>query len=108
MLWLFDSCGYLVGPAILLAGLCAVGLCGWASRPASSRRARRVALVAAAAPIVIALCGVLFGLIMCWLAQAPDSPWGALGKVCLAGLVVAALPLAWAMWLLRRRPHSVE
>jgi hypothetical protein len=106
ILWLFDTCGYIVGPAIWLAGLCAVGLCLRASRPSSTRRSRRVALAAAVSPVAVALCGVVFGLVVWWAAHVPDAPWLALGKVCLAGLVVAGLPLVWALFLLRSGPHS--
>jgi hypothetical protein len=101
ILWLFDTCGYIVGPAIMLAGLCAVGLCLWASLPASTRRVRRVALAAAVSPLAVGACGAVFGFIVWWSAHDPGSPWLGLGKVCLAGLAVAALPLVWALLLLR-------
>jgi hypothetical protein len=108
ILWLFDTCGWIFGPAILLAGLCAVALCLRASRRSSSRRGRGVALAAAGSPLAVAVCGAVIGLVVWWAAQVPEAPWLALGKVCLAGLVVAALPLGWALFLLRGRPNSAD
>jgi hypothetical protein len=46
------------------------------------------------------------GLLVWWFAHVPGAPWLALGKVCLAGLVVAALPLGWSLFLIRCRPNS--
>jgi hypothetical protein len=106
LLWLFDSCGFIVGPAILLAAVCAVVLCFRASRSSSSRRARRLALAAAVSPVAVAVCGAASGFIVWWSAGLVESPWVALGKVCLAGLVIAALPVGWALFLLRCQPNS--
>lgn len=107
-LWLFDSCGYIIGPAILLAGLCGIVLCLWASRNASTRRTRQWALAVALAPIVIGLIGVVFGYVVWQSSNIPETPWGPLGKVLLAGVVVAAGPLLWATLLLRRTQWNAE
>src|ERR1700676_4718132 len=101
LLWLFDTCGYIVGPAILAAGLLAIGLCLWASRPSTPRRGRRRALVVAASPAAVGLGGAAFGFVIWWTAGAQGAPWAALGKVCLAGAVGAPGPLAWAVLLPR-------
>ena len=108
ILWLFDTCGYIFGPAILIAGLCGVGMCLRARSPSSTRRARRAALVAALSPVIVGVCGAASGLVVWWVAAVPTAPWLPLGKVCLAGLVVAALPLGWALLLLRSRPNSID
>jgi hypothetical protein len=100
-LWLFDTCGYVVGPAILAAGLLAIGLCLGASRPSATRRRRLSALAAAASPAAVGLAGAAFGFVVWWASGAPGAPWAARGKVCLAGAAVAAVPLAWSALLLR-------
>ncbi len=107
ILWLFDTCGYIVGPAIIGAGLVAVGLCLRASRRSSTPRTRRFAVVASMSPVVVGLCGAVFGFLVWWTARVPNAPWLALGKVCLAGLVVAAVPLFWSLLLLRARRNPV-
>jgi hypothetical protein len=43
--------------------------------------------------VAVGIYGPVFGLALCWIARVPDAPWLALGKVRLAGLVAAALPL---------------
>jgi hypothetical protein len=103
ILWLFDTCGSIVGPAILGAGLLALALCLRASRPASSPKARRAAVAVALLPAAFGPLGALFGLIVRRLYPVPGDHWSALGKVCLAGLVVAAVPLAWSLLLARAR-----
>ena len=106
ILWLFDTCGYIFGPAIMATGAIAVLLCAWATyRPHSrplSRRGLRVVLGVAFAPLAVAFCGVLFGLGVC-LANNVDVAWGALGKVVLAGAVVSLVPVIWAFFLRARR-----
>lgn len=103
---LFSTCGYIIGPAILLAGLAAVLLCVRASLRGSPPRAPWTALMSSLVPVVIALfVGVPFGLIVVWrageLAKDPGTLALNLGQMCLAGLVVTALPLAWSLLLLR-------
>ena len=107
LLWLFSTCGLIFGPAIMLAGLVALGLCLLASRRASPPRSRRNAFFASLLPLVVAVCGALVGLVL-WLAlgYSSGSPLEnglALGQVCLAGLVVSFLPLLWSVLLLRLR-----
>jgi hypothetical protein len=104
---LFNSCGYVFGPAIFLAGLVALGLCLWASFKSRSGRAGRIALACSLGPVVLGLCGALFGLILLWylgqLGGMSGENWLYLGKVPLSGLVVAAPSLVWALVLLRLR-----
>ncbi|HEX4612007.1 MAG TPA: hypothetical protein VH092_27670, partial [Urbifossiella sp.] len=66
--WLFDTCGFIVGPAIMLAGLASLGLCLRASRASATWPQRRQAFVAAVSPVVTALLGVVFGLVV-WLVD---------------------------------------
>ena len=106
ILWLFDTCGWIFGPAIMLAGLAALGLCAWATFGSLSRCVRRRAVVLAVSPLVLGVCGFFFGLGVCWYVGVPAVPWGALGKVCLAGAVVSAVPLAWALFLPRTGGES--
>jgi hypothetical protein len=105
VLSLFNTTGYIFGPAIVLTGLLALLLCLRASSWARNRPARRVALVASLMPFAAGVCGALIGLAMWWYADKPatdnGAPWFALGKACLAGLVVTAIPLVWSSLLLR-------
>jgi hypothetical protein len=107
ILWLFDSCGYIFGPAILSAGLLALGLCLWANLAQRAERLNRIAAVFSLGPVVLGLCGALFGLGLLWylgkLGDIRADNWVALGKVCLAGLVVTIPPLLWSLLLLRGR-----
>ena len=107
ILWLFDTCGLMVGPAIWAAGLFALWRCLRASRRTSPPRSRRVAALLSLLPFAVGICGAIFGLIL-WQVTAqparnPQDVWGNLGKVCLAGLVVTSLPLLWSLILLRQR-----
>jgi hypothetical protein len=107
ILWLFDTCGWILGPAILLAGVAALGLCLWATCQFTlRRRTQRLAVSVSLLPLVLGICGALVGAVL-WLSLAwPISTADglqALGKVCLAGLVVSAVPLVWALLLLRLR-----
>jgi presenilin-like A22 family membrane protease len=108
VLWLFDTCGYVFGPAIMAAGVFAVALCAMASRPSSPRSARHRAVAVALLPAAIGLCGALFGLAVWWVDRVPVPPWLALGKVCLAGLAMSALPLIWSLLLARARRDSAS
>jgi hypothetical protein len=105
ILWLFNTTGWFVGPAIMLAGLVALILCLRASSWARSSGARRAAVISSLVPFAVGVCGVLFGLGVWWwsgqVAVNPWDPWLALGKCCLAGLVVTVVPLVWAVVLLR-------
>ena len=107
VLSLFDSCGYIFGPAIFLAGAAALGLCLWASFRPGSPRAPRVALAFSLSPVALGIGGALFGLALMWhlgqLGGMKSDNWLSLGKVALAGLVVAAPSLVWALVLLRVR-----
>jgi hypothetical protein len=104
--WLFDTSGLIFGPAILLAGVVALGLCVWATRRSSPRRTQRLAVTVSFLPLAISMCGALVGAILWWSLAWPESTAATarnLGKVCLAGLVVSSVPLVWALLLLRLR-----
>src|SRR6516225_3612838 len=111
VLALFDTAGYIVGPAIMLAGLLALLLCLRATRQIDSPQARRTALLASFLPLGAGFLGALFGLIwfLCFGPQGGIQmvQWQALGKVCLAGLVVTTFPLLWSLVLFRIPRTSV-
>jgi hypothetical protein len=102
--WLFDTCGLIFGPAILLAGIVALGLCLWATLRSTPRRTQRLAVAISFLPLAISICGAVVGAILWWALAWPESTAAAsrnLGQVCLAGLVVSSVPLLWALLLLR-------
>jgi hypothetical protein len=96
------------GPPILLAGAAAGAMCGWATlRP--NRRAARRAVWWAISPAAIGLMAVALGSVRWALFYGPAaSPWSqwwpALGYTALFGVLVSAVPLAWAVALVRRAP----
>jgi hypothetical protein len=102
---LFNTTGWIFGPAILLAGVVALVLCIRASLPGSAPQSRRVALFAALLPFALGICAAIVGFAVWQAAGAPAGdgfgPWPALGKACLAGLVVTVPPLGWAFLLNR-------
>jgi len=106
ILWLFDTCGYIFGPAIMVAGVVPVLLCAGVTFRSTSRRTQRLAVALAVSPLALGLCGFLVGLVVCWSASLPSVPWLALGKVCLAGAAVSVVPLIWALLLFRTRRNS--
>ncbi len=115
ILSLFNTCGYIVGPAMWIAGLIALGICLRASLQPRPAPTRRTALAVSLTPLGVGICGALFGLAMVWwagrLPVMARENWLALGKVCLAGLVVTAPPLAWALVLgeiARRGRHASQ
>jgi hypothetical protein len=101
--WLFNTTGWIFGPAILLAGLVALILCLRASLWARSYGPRRAAMIWSFVPFATAVCGALFGLGLVFVVGAGPTQegWLALGKCCLAGLAVTVVPLAWAVVLVR-------
>jgi hypothetical protein len=101
--FLFGTTGWIFGPLILAAGLLALGLCLWASRRSGSPQGRRRAVAFALLPLALGVCAVLFGLVVLWLSGQKTADWLALGRACLAGLVVTVVPLAWSLLLLRLR-----
>jgi hypothetical protein len=104
VLALFDTTGFIIGPAMMLAGIVALVLCLRASRQPDSPRAKRVALLVSLLPFALGIFAIPFGL-AAWAAsgQGGTPDWLALGKACLAGLVVTAVPLVWSLLLLRPR-----
>ena len=108
ILWLFDTTGMIIGPIMWLTGLVALVLCLRASTWARNLRAARVALATSSLPLLAGLCAIPFGVIVMWSAGQLDAlNWGALVKACLAGLVVAAVPLIWSFALLRNQRIAV-
>ena len=106
LLKLFDTCGLIVGPLMLAAGIVALVLCIRASqRPGASQL--RQAVYASIMPLVIGICGASIGLVLILLSPPPggirDDNVAALGKVILAGLTVSAIPMLWCLMLLRPR-----
>ncbi|VTT97201.1 unnamed protein product [Gemmataceae bacterium] len=101
ILWLFDTCGLVVAPAMWLAGAVAIALCVRATRRATAE-GRRLALRASLAPFAVGVAGVFFGLAYCAANHVPADP-AALLKVTLAGLVVTLPALVWSLSL--RRPR---
>jgi hypothetical protein len=103
ILWLFNTCGTIFGPAIWLAGIVAIVLCVRATRRPSPER-RQLAFRASLAPFALGVLGVFVGLAVCAANQiAADA--GALLKVCLAGFVVTVPALVWSLSLPRPRPQ---
>ena len=102
VLWLFDTCGFIFGPTIMLAGVAALALCARVTFRSSSRRLLRAAVGFASLPLVLGVCGFVAGFVVCMTEQVPVS-WLALGKVCLAGVVVSLVPLGWALLIYRAR-----
>jgi hypothetical protein len=104
VLWLFDTTGWIIGPVMLITGLLALVLCLRANNSASSPRAVRAALIASLLPLAAGVCAIGFGWAVVWYSgKIPEDTtgiWLALGKACLAGLVVSLVPLSWSLGLL--------
>lgn len=100
-LWLFDTCGWIFGPAIMAAGVIAITMCAWVTFGSASKRARRRTVALATLPLLLGICGFLVGLALAWNQDMTSEHWLALGKVCLAGAMVTLVPLPWALWLIR-------
>jgi hypothetical protein len=110
ILWLFNTTGWIFGPAILLAGLVALLLSLRASFWARTPPARRAALVASLGPLALGVCAALVGLAVWGYVHQPGAnqgvPWWALGKACLAGAVTTVIPLVWSVLLVRAQGHG--
>jgi len=102
ILALFNTAGYIFGPIIVIAGVVALTLCLRATLRMDSPHARRTALFGSLSPFAAGICGAIFGFIYCLLLGQQAVQWLALGKVCLAGLVVSTIPLLWCLALFRR------
>jgi hypothetical protein len=104
-LWLFNTTGLIFGSAILLAGVVALGLCLAATLRVSTPRSSRMAVTFSLMPFAIGICATLVGVGL-WLAGvmpevARMEAAMNLGKASLAGLATTAVPLAWALALVR-------
>jgi hypothetical protein len=103
ILWLFDSLGLIFGPLVFLAGITALFLCYRATHRAESG-IRKTALIGSLTPFAVGICAAVFGIIL--FSGKPgglqNEEWLSLGKACLAGLVVTAIPLVWSLMLFRR------
>jgi hypothetical protein len=111
MFWLFNTTGMIFGPIILALGWIALVLCVWATLMRTWKTCR-AALVAALLPFLAGVYCALVGYLGWWRSneQAANLSeiWLALGKACLAGLVVTVVPLVWSWLLLRRQRSSVQ
>jgi hypothetical protein len=105
VLELFNTLGLIFGPLVFLVGIVALALCLRATKRPDSSYARRTALFGSLAPFVAGICAVIFGLIYCGILGL-QVHWLDLGKACLAGLVVTAIPLLWSLMLFRA-PRAV-
>ena len=107
LLLIVQSPGYIFGPLMLLAGVAAAVVCARATRHADRVRAIR-ALTWSLAPVALGVLGAIVGGIVWALADRPATDparaWAALGCTILFGAIVAAVPVAWSLALLRRRP----
>ena len=101
ILWLFNTAGPIVASAIFLAALAALFSCLRASRWERTPHARRIAIITSLLPFAFGVCGAAVGLAL--FGSSGQNAWENRGKLCLAGLTVTAIPLLWAMILLRRQ-----
>lgn len=103
ILWLFDTAGLIFGPAIILAGIVALAMCVRSTVKPALRGGKTI--LVALMPFGLAIIGALVGLGIVLNegrpGGVPSDAWLALGKVCVAGLTVTALPLLWAVVLVR-------
>ncbi len=104
LLWLFDTCGAIIAPLMWLTGLVAIGLCIRAMRRPESAQPPRIAMKASLLPLAFGLLGAIVGLMFfqdprTTLVEASLN----MAKVCLAGLVVTAVPFVWSLSLMRSR-----
>ncbi len=103
VLWLFDSCGFIFGPAMFAAAGVALFLCARSTFGVPTKRTEQLLLPMSALPLLLGCCGFVVGVAVCWIENMPSFPWLVLGKVCLAGGVMSLLPLAWSLYLRRVR-----
>lgn len=104
VLWLFNTCGFIIGPLMWLAGLIAIGFCIRATR---NHDRRSLAIKVSLAPFAVGILGMIWGLILLQNVQVPNNSeaWIAIQKVGLAGWVVTTVPLLWALSLRRPEPQ---
>jgi hypothetical protein len=107
ILFLFNSLGLIFGPAVFLAGLLALILCFRATRRRKSAPVGRSTVVVSLMPLTISICAALVGLAICIGERRAwnNFDWTALGRCCLAGMVVSLVPLMWSLWLRRSRAN---
>jgi hypothetical protein len=107
---LVSAPGWLIGPPTLLAGLVAIGACGWATLRFRRKAARR-AVWCSLIPVMIGALGAGFGALRWTLFYGPavvplSSVFPDLGYTVLFGALVTVLPLVWAVTLLQRLPPT--
>ena len=107
VLFLFNTTGLIFGPLILLSGGFSLFLCFKSSKSPNNTKLRRQLLLISFLPFFISLFGALVGFVIL-INHAGNrgiqvDNWLALGKCCLAGLVVSLFPLSWSIFLTYRR-----
>jgi hypothetical protein len=109
-LWVFNTTGLIFGSAILVAGVVALGSCLRASLRAKPARTPRMAVTFSLLPFAFGICAALVGCGLWMTGAMPDvarlDAALNIGKACLAGLVTTAVPLAWALILVRLRRET--
>ncbi|MCE9532065.1 MAG: hypothetical protein K8T89_13210 [Planctomycetes bacterium] len=106
-LLLINSCGWIIGPAILLATILACVICFRASRKSGSPWARRHVVSVSLLPLAVGICGAVYAFAVWQAAGIPrgdaQTIWWNLGKIILTGLLFTALPLCWSLMIVRGR-----
>ena len=107
ILFLFNTTGLIFGPLILLSGGFSLFLCFKATRTPNDIKLRRQSLLISFLPFFISLFGAMVGYLILINHGGNRSiqvaNWLALGKCCLAGLVVSLFPFSWSIFLNYRR-----
>ena len=108
---IFRAPGWLFGPPSMLCAVIAVVLCIHATIWWSPTRARR-ALAFALAPMVIVVLGLVAGVVYVAIVGSPAAIVGReslaiIGNMIAFGLVMSAIPTAWASLLLLRHRRAI-
>lgn len=106
VLFLFNTTGLIFGPLILLSGGFSLFICFKATRSRNDIKLRRQSLLISFLPFFISLLGAMIGYLILinygGNRGIQVANWLALGKCCLAGLIVSLLPLSWSIYLIYR------
>ena len=106
VLFLFNTTGLIFGPLILLSGGFSLFIFFKATRSRNDIKLRRQSLLISFLPFFISLLGAMIGYLILinygGNRGIQVANWLALGKCCLAGLIVSLLPLSWSIYLIYR------